>query len=1151
MQNRIIKDLRTFEGGLNQDDDLHVVPNGDYVDANNVNISPQGNRGVVVNSKGNSLKTNSLPSGTNTVIGSTKDKNQNSIIYFVYNDTAANCRIFEYYYATNSFITLYQGASLNFSTDPEYAIQAKVVNNYLIWTDGLNPIRKLDLDIARTEEGDRSWRIYFGKWDVIDFTNNTIDQTAFINGTSYTIQNNPGSPATLYTFSVSTDYANIGTAIQAFADGFNGAGTNYTAQAFDDYVLITQNTTTTDLVVGDITVGGTVPAGSYPKCWVVPHNYIYDYDDVKNLEYVRRMPISEPTWTSDYYNEQALTDERMQLAPVNEKALEFAWSFTFFDGSESVISSLSRLKPSTYIDGDKIPTQTHLIVNCIDDLIATTEYDFLRDLKYINLFFREGNTGTYKKWKTVSQGVLYPNSSDSSNIGFYFTANSTGAAISTDEQTKYFESFPKLARSLEAIPVQNGTVNAFGGLTENYDYKPISAYAEVGFTDFQDSSVSAIYRSEAKYFKRGSRYKLGVKWIDQFGRTFGVATNDSLDVYIPRVTEETNLSRPGVVGTPNTYEREGAYLKWYIDNDSDNIPDWAHAYQICITENLTYSWFKQFMPKRVRLYDKVTQTYNTSMPIFGREHEVRIDISELEDDFGDAYTYAEGDRIRLIKYYDSTATYSYADDTTLDRHADFSIKGTDGDYLIIDASENNANSIFSDAIFTNPTSANQRVLLEIYRKSNASENVFYEIGPVYSVTNAGTGSRSLPTSNSVTQYNYGDVGAVTIFSFLQSPDGSASNYINSESYETMNRLITSQDWNKDKGRISVYLPTSKEQQYKTTIRLTGQISNDSDINELFTFSSADKQVLPNEFGWVRSLITNGDILLALHENSRTVSMYLGKVSSVDSSGNVLVNYSDQIIGSRNVLQGEYGTQHPLTVVERNGAIYWVDAKQQAVVQYASNGLFSISDIKMRSFFESNLATVYNNVKMIAGFDEQYEQYIITGAWSGGTIAYNVARKRWDSFYSYSPENMVNVNNRLFSFKQGQVYEHNNNEADYSTYYGTRYDYYIKPPFNKEPYAVKLAKSISLADDNLWVCPTIETPEGQETEINSGHLELHEGIYYSYIPFDKNTPNLTTDEGWVNGDPIRSTVVTVKIQGSLTTKAELRYATLESVPSNRI
>jgi hypothetical protein len=123
--------------------------------------------GAIESMPGNVLIDNAdYPDGVNTVIGSAKWIENNSIVYFVFNDQN-NHSIWTYKLDTKEIkkvisnltitinippappvvINTYAGEALNFKVENKI-YHANVIDNLLYWTDGFNPPRKLDLNMA-------------------------------------------------------------------------------------------------------------------------------------------------------------------------------------------------------------------------------------------------------------------------------------------------------------------------------------------------------------------------------------------------------------------------------------------------------------------------------------------------------------------------------------------------------------------------------------------------------------------------------------------------------------------------------------------------------------------------------------------------------------------------------------------------------------------------------------------------------------------------------------------------------------------------------------------------------------------------------------------------------------------------------------------
>ena len=144
---------------LNKDLDARLIPNGEYRDAVNVQVSRS--EGDSVGSLENVLGNHNdidFPTGTKC-IGHKADEASGMVYLFFtdYTDSSSSNRsysinalnyIYEYNVLNNTKLLLVQGAFLNLSTtNPIYGIN--VIEDLLFWTDNRNQPRKINITLAR------------------------------------------------------------------------------------------------------------------------------------------------------------------------------------------------------------------------------------------------------------------------------------------------------------------------------------------------------------------------------------------------------------------------------------------------------------------------------------------------------------------------------------------------------------------------------------------------------------------------------------------------------------------------------------------------------------------------------------------------------------------------------------------------------------------------------------------------------------------------------------------------------------------------------------------------------------------------------------------------------------------------------------------
>jgi len=114
-----------------------------------------------------------------------------------------------------------------------------------------------------------------------------------------------------------------------------------------------------------------------------------------------------------------------------------------------------------------------------------------------------------------------------------------------------------------------------------------------------------------------------------------------------------------------------------------------------------------------------------------------------------------------------------------------------------------------------------------------------------------------------------------------------------------------------------------------------------------------------------------------------------------------------------------------------------------------------------------------------------------------TLTYSDGSKGFPSFYSYTPEYMIGMNNFFYSFKNGQLYRHNTNETR-NSYYGTTYSSMIKTVINEDPLDNKLFKTLNLESTDAWSAEILTDIAAQSSTIDNTSFVKKEGNYFAYV-----------------------------------------------------
>jgi hypothetical protein len=331
----------------------------------------------------------------------------------------------------------------------------------------------------------------------------------------------------------------------------------------------------------------------------------------------------------------------------------------------------------------------------------------------------------------------------------------------------------------------------------------------------------------------------------------------------------------------------------------------------------------------------------------------------------------------------------------------------------------------------------------------------------------------------------------------------------------------------------------------------------------------------------------GSVMLALC-NSEINSMYLGETQITDSTGKTqFFSANSSVVSTINILKGNYGCISPESVVQYRGKVYFVDLSNGRVVQYSDNGLDAISNVKMSKFWK-NWAYKYQSLTKaeIEAFgdrpyifsivDSGHDELLISLPklsndppkgylpdypsvvypfdaldYQGKTMVYCLGTAaqvypHWQGSYTFTTENFVSLQNRLFSFKGGRIFEHNQDVQN--RFYGAYSPSSIMFTSNILSQVPKVYDNF-VVESNLmpsFVYFYNNYPYVQTSDLDDTSFVDLEGIWYANILRNKIVPTATgfTTDGLLTAEVMRNTNMYVQATFSPTTEPlELRLIQL--------
>lgn len=120
-----------------------------------------------------------------------------------------------------------------------------------------------------------------------------------------------------------------------------------------------------------------------------------------------------------------------------------------------------------------------------------------------------------------------------------------------------------------------------------------------------------------------------------------------------------------------------------------------------------------------------------------------------------------------------------------------------------------------------------------------------------------------------------------------------------------------------------------------------------------------------------------------------------------------------------------------------------------------------------------------------------------------TVTYDNGVQGFPSFYTFYPEQMVGMNNFLYSFKGGNIFRHNTNSIR-NNFYGVDNPSIITSVFNDEPLDNKIFKTLALESDDSWDARS-DTDQQNGNFIEYNDFELKEGCYHGHLRAANSDP----------------------------------------------
>jgi len=274
----------------------------------------------------------------------------------------------------------------------------------------------------------------------------------------------------------------------------------------------------------------------------------------------------------------------------------------------------------------------------------------------------------------------------------------------------------------------------------------------------------------------------------------------------------------------------------------------------------------------------------------------------------------------------------------------------------------------------------------------------------------------------------------------------------------------------------------------------------------------------------------------------------------DSGNTNILTTTDDIVTKNNVqyYEGIFGVgNYPCGLVSSKRADYFTDPIRGYQLRLSGDGIIPISSLYKGAYYIGNLITPYNtNVTKLNGspsnilgyYDTYEEQYvtILQGGVKDGvtlppqTFSFNEDRNAYCSFYDFNPEIAICAEDTTYSWKNGQMYIHNNEQMKF---YGVESFPSIELVFNDRIATKKTPLTLCYQANTKWTAANDgdittgftnpQTGLPQISKLKEFNFDVQEGNYYAAFQRDINSRQNPQD-AWYNGDYLKGTWISIKL-----------------------
>jgi len=296
-----------------------------------------------------------------------------------------------------------------------------------------------------------------------------------------------------------------------------------------------------------------------------------------------------------------------------------------------------------------------------------------------------------------------------------------------------------------------------------------------------------------------------------------------------------------------------------------------------------------------------------------------------------------------------------------------------------------------------------------------------------------------------------------------------------------------------------------------TLIYSGIFNSRTGINQTNVFSVGEDitKSLDPVNGTIQRLYAE-DTNLNIFQENKVSRALIDKDAIYSAEGGGSITSANLVIGQIVPYAGEFGiSKNPESFAVYGYRKYFTDKDRNAVLRLSGNGIEEISIYGMYDYFRDEFNSIDTPGlpgRLTGGWDIHNKQYVIcsqTGVNSASnrynTVAFDESVNGWTSFFTYKPDWILSLRNKMYTLKDSDLYEHYSNNVNRGNFYGVDNNTSITFILNPAANYSKTFKTINYEGSNGWEVNSIISDSTGRDILGGSEINTFDSInrIYSY------------------------------------------------------